>query len=704
VFRIGVPSQSGAWRALIALAAAALGFGSAQAVVALQPEAQASRWTLGESSVPIEVAALAGDLPPRSDALDLWSYRAASPALPAFEAGTVDLDALVPDGGQLSVRLGAEAVGGPARPVRPPLDSPGVEDRPGPGPSPGPGRRPGEAARPPSHDSPRGKPPDRGAGVLIDRGARGQIVGRGLSCAPAAAPKAPAFHLGLTARQGIVEVRIDGALVTQCRGSWSAGALVLASGVRRVQVDDFALTPEGGAPFRDDFGSPLLVPTAGLVTALIFGALSWVGARRLAPAAWRSVGLALSPLLALPLLAALPLRGVLDALRLLEVPEPLGPFVFASIPAAIALSIATGALAASKRRAALVGLAPLVALLVAFLVALATRIPNLPDDTLGLTILAGLGAPLALLAYQNTHPTTRRVSTSYALTLLILCGAEFGLRHTALDKTWTATAGWRRASQEFTELLKIREYRTYPDEGFPVRPPEPDPTRKRIVALGGSSTGGAYQMDDIDQFWPRRLQDRLPGWQVVNQGVGGWNTLHVRLYMESQIERLDADIYALYIGHNDILSSSPVPYRQLYASWSAPDGWVRATSEALNRTRLYVGLKYTILALSSRKAAVAVPVPDARENIAAIIAAAHSHGARVLLVTEGLNPDPYPMAPYGEMLASLAEATGSGYLDAASAFAKEDPDLFLDDCHLSVEGHEALAGWINAKLRADGWL
>ena len=33
-----------------------------------------------------------------------------------------------------------------------------------------------------------------------------------------------------------------------------------------------------------------------------------------------------------------------------------------------------------------------------------------------------------------------------------------------------------------------------------------------------------------------------------------------------------------------------------------------------------------------------------------------------------------------------------------------EPDLFLDDCHLSQEGHVRLSGWIAETLEGAGWL
>jgi lysophospholipase L1-like esterase len=99
-----------------------------------------------------------------------------------------------------------------------------------------------------------------------------------------------------------------------------------------------------------------------------------------------------------------------------------------------------------------------------------------------------------------------------------------------------------------------------------------------------------------------------------------------------------------------------------------------------------------------------VPVGDARDNLGAVVELARAHHAKVLLMTEGLNPDPAPMRPYGEMLAGL-QADDVAWLDAAGAlWEADDPTLFLDDCHLSVPGHERLATMVEAKLRALGWL
>ncbi len=660
-------------RVLGALVGAAIGWGAWEAAARSLPEADGD-WILRGASVPLEAPTSSGPLRSDPAALDLWAYRGASPRLPPFADGTVTLRARVPDDGQLLVRFGAETTAGPEQPVRIELDRAA-------------GRGP---ALPPPKPAGAGvqRPPEQGATLIVDRSARAAIFGRNLTCDPAPAPP-ERFQLGVEARGGTLTVSVDGRPVTRCRGAWGPGALVLGAGVRRVQVDDVAVTA-GGATLVEDFGGPARAPFAGALLALV-GALLGTRLRR-------GYALALLPTLLLPLLGRLDVRGLLDTLRLLEVPDALGPPLLVGVPAVTAAVLVAGARASSLQGAAVRGLLGLAPAAVAAALA--------PPDAAGWLLLGALGVLVAALGWVNTHPFARRVPASWALVALLVLGAEGAVRLTALNTSWTRTAGWRRASEEFAELVELRRWRTYPDEGFPVRPPEPDPARQRIVALGGSSTGGAWQMDDIAQFWPKRLEERLPaGWEVVNQGVGGWNTLHVRLYLESQIERLAPDILVLYVGHNDILSTAPVPYRDLYARWQDPSSGVRAVADALNGSRLYVGLKYALLALRAREGAVAVPVTDARDNLAAILDLARGHGARVMLVTEGLNPDPLPMRPYGAMQAALAAESGALYLDGADLLWRAgDPDLFLDDCHLSVPGHTRLAGWIHDALDAAGWL
>lgn len=517
-----------------------------------------------------------------------------------------------------------------------------------------------------------------GASVLVDR-ARGQVAGlNGLTCT-AHAPPPERLDLRLSAQGDTVTVHDGETLLADCSGSRETGPVVISAGVRRVRID--AITVNGA---RTRFNAGL----RHWAWSLLFGGLFAAGGGALGRD--RRV-LGLLPLALVPLLLWVDARVLLDRMRLVQLGTFNGPVVLAG-----AATCLTALIAWAKgpwwRQAALTGG------LVLALGAAAT----LQSDPAPAWFLAGLPLlPWGALAWVNRNPVQRRVLWSYGLLAVALGASEVAIRVSPLSHGWSMTEGLQRASVEFEELLVLKEYSTYPKEGFPVRPPPPSDT-PRIVAMGGSSTGGAFQMDDLDQFWPQQLQDALSGWEVVNQGVGGWNTLHVRLYAESQMQTLQPDIVAVYVGHNDVLASSAVPYSQLYASYVPGQLDHRPL---LTRSSAYLGFKFMVLALGRPQAGVAVSVDDARDNLSALFDAADAQGARVLLMTEGLNPEPEPLAEYGAMQAQLAQSRGGLYFDAATYLHDQgDPDLFLDDCHLSRRGHQVLAAEIKRQLSDAGWL
>ena len=706
-------------RFLGALIGLSFGEGLWQTAVGLSPEADPDRWRLRASSVPIETAALNGELRRGPRALDLSFYQGASPRVPSFTEGQITLTARVPQDGQLRVYLGEnlDRVGPGAPQIgRPSGVGPGAPQLPAPTGTPNgpPGGGPGPQGIGPvqaGDEGPRSLPPGferptggafpssaarNGVGsVLIDRSARASITSPDMRCSPtsAKAPTNDRFTLGLNAQGRVLGVTLDGQEVMRCESVHQGGAVLFGAGVRRVQLEAVRVESPGQPVFEDHFSGLGRSPFAQGGLALLGAALGvFALARRVS---WL---IAASPLLLMAPLFRSDLRALLDGLRLIHVPEAAGPALLVGAPAlAMLLAVAS----ANLRLPHTLGLAAVVGGAVA---------AAFGDLSLGSALLGGLAVPWCALAWVNTHPVPARPAISWALCAVLAVGAELGLRGTATFSTWSTGRGWERAREEFAQLLEIQQHKAYPADSFPIRPPDPDPKTRRIVALGGSSTGGAYQMDDIDQFWPKRLEETLTraghqDWEVVNQGVGGWNSLHVRLYVESQIQRLDADIFVVYIGHNDILTTSPAPYRDLYARYQRGGGAAAAVSAKLSELRLYSGLRFLLLGLRDRGGAVAVPVEDAYDNLSALFDLAEANNARVMLLTEGLNPDPQPMGRYAEMQRDLAESRGGLYLNTAEKlWLTGEPDLFLDDCHLSQEGHVRLSGMIAESLEGAGWL
>ena len=656
-------------------------------------------WKLTDRPIELTSAELLGPLRNNPGAMELSALQGAQAPVALRPGDTVELDAELPEGGSILVKTG-QTVGIQAPNGRPP---PGAPNAGGPtsasGPSPGGGGpSPGGGGPTPDGPPPGGQPGGTGApgtekptpGVLFDFAGRRDIRGvGGLQCTPIALPSG---HIHATIEVGNSGATVhSGSETMTCSGERLAGPWMLRSGVSRVRVNAVAIRSGDttklrftGAPWwRGGVGGALMAGM-GAVLGLTAVRREWL-ARALAP-------LALGPFV-----AWLPAGRWLEAMRMLAFPEALLPVVVTGIAAALALYVG---LASRVSLGKILGAGALPTVLCLTLV---LRYPDAP----GWAVLCLGFVAWAGIAWVNVRRVAGVGLWSWLGILLALGSAEVGLRRTQLTDTWIRTVGYERAAKEFQELLELKQYRSYPSEGFPVRPSEPRPGVHRIVAFGGSSTGGAFQMDNLDYFWPKQLENRLSpsGWEVLNQGVGGWNTLHIRLYAESQLDRLKPDILALYVGHNDLFTRGVASHKQLLTQYrEGGKGAVAAIDSALHASRLFVGFKFFVLSWRG-DAAVAVPVADARENLTAILELAKERHIHVLLMTEALNPDATPMEGYAALEAQLAAEFGQASFDAARAFSTQaDPDDFLDDCHLSVTGHQRLAGWIEDQLRAVGWL
>jgi lysophospholipase L1-like esterase len=303
---------------------------------------------------------------------------------------------------------------------------------------------------------------------------------------------------------------------------------------------------------------------------------------------------------------------------------------------------------------------------------------------------------------------------SLAAVSLGLFGLEGAVRGTRAGVQWSAQGartqaddiyGWVQQATEDFELMDGGQHRDYPDRGYPTAYAARG-DRQRLVAMGGSTTGGAFQSDDLDDFYPALLEGRLDGsFEVVNQGVGGWTTFHIRRYLDDHIEALDPDVLTLYVGHNDLLTPVPVPLADLYAARASSPRF-RAMSEQLRSVLLYQGFRYLLTSLRPAGRRVAVPIDDAEENVRAIVSTMRARGGRVVLMSEGLSPDPTPLGAYNAMLARVAsESEGVTYVDMAGAlYAAHGKRFFVDDCHLSQPGHRFVAGRIADHLSKEGLL
>jgi len=316
---------------------------------------------------------------------------------------------------------------------------------------------------------------------------------------------------------------------------------------------------------------------------------------------------------------------------------------------------------------------------------------------------AGLGGVVWLTRHA---PRVRLYNLSAFAAMAASLGAlEIALRWTELGKRWDGRDAGQSGSSDTVlsqfEALENGAFTDYPSAGFPARyAPRESPVR--IVAMGGSSTGGAFQNDDLADFYPARLDALLrPGAEVVNQGAGSWNSFHVRAYGEHWLPQADADIVTVYLGVNES-QRAPVTYRDLHGRWK--DGRLRSTPGPLASLRLLHGLRY--LSRGIRGAGeLAVPPDHFEDNLRDLAARVTGSGGRVLLMPEAAYPSAEAFAPYhGRMRDIAGDLDGVELLETSAALADGGAALFLDQNHLTDAGHGRLAEVMQAELARLGWL
>jgi len=473
----------------------------------------------------------------------------------------------------------------------------------------------------------------------------------------------------------------------------------IQSGLARVHISSITLNDRPHSPRGTSWTVFLFAGLAGGV--LVFGGT------RLRP----GLGGA-----ALPLLATLPLalgdmEGWLQGARI-HSSHPLWVALSLPIVTSVLVGLGIGMFRASRRHLSV----PLGRQALACAAAGALFFAGLsgfagPHQVWAGLAFGGVGAGLAVVVWANSRaqdlPAFNWVSLG-AISLAVLCG-ELGVRGTASGRSWAGLASPGLAleseanlSQSFSMLESDQVHTDYPDQGYPVSPP-PRGDALRIVALGGSSTGGAFVADNLETFFPSRLGDLLgDSVQVLNQGVGGWTTLHIRRYVETRLDDLDPDIGVVYVGHNDLLTRSRVPYRDLHRAWSGR----QKMSDLLGHSWLYRGMRFALESSLGRRDGAAVPQAHARENLEALAGAFSTANAKILLVPEVVTPPTPELLRYGAMMKEVAALHGNvAWFDPSEAL--RDPAngrVFLDDVHLSERGHGVMAKELRGALASLSWI
>jgi hypothetical protein len=398
----------------------------------------------------------------------------------------------------------------------------------------------------------------------------------------------------------------------------------------------------------------------------------------------------------------LPIDGarLAEAIRLVESSEDLLPVTVAGIGAALLAAIGWTARWAKTR--------PLPVALIPSL-AFAAGLGHLwsMQSTMGWAYALIMGGCLGGLVWVNVRSVQLR---HYNLIALLLAAALLGstevmVRFSSVGAFWNASNTQRGAGSLSTlieqfEALESGVHALYPAKGFPVKLP-PKQAQRRVACLGASSTGGAFQNDSLDEFYPALLPSMGPGnIEVVNQGVGGWNSFHLRKFLDGHIDSLDAEVWTIYLGVNENLPTA-IPFSELYDSWKS--GNLQQRSSALDRVRLFQGLRLLVRGMSPG-AGVGVPPEHLRDNLEHIVGLARGRSIKVLLMSEGVRPDPRILWHYSKVMEQVAQSGDDvHYLDTASMLDRMSDHAFIDTNHLTPTGHRLMAKAVGDELTRLGW-
>ena len=276
----------------------------------------------------------------------------------------------------------------------------------------------------------------------------------------------------------------------------------------------------------------------------------------------------------------------------------------------------------------------------------------------------------------------------------------------------------------------------YRNDEFPVKKPE---GVFRIVLLGGSTTYN-IGIDDNEKTWAAQLERILrdkygyKNVEVINAGVGGYNSWETLINLEFRVLDLDPDLIIEYEGTNDVHARfvDPASYRGddsgRRKQWDPPSIFFLEHS-ALFRVILrklgvthQVGIgnfvtpktaygpnsvkKHNPMELLEKN-----PPIYFRRNLNNMVAIAKANGANIMFSTWAYSPylDDYASKPYyqkgfeenNEVVREVAISDGIPLFDFAAVMPK-DEKYWYDGRHVNALGAEKMAGLFAEYLNGNG--
>jgi lysophospholipase L1-like esterase len=337
----------------------------------------------------------------------------------------------------------------------------------------------------------------------------------------------------------------------------------------------------------------------------------------------------------------------------------------------------------------------------------APRPPSVPSFTvrrsffLSFLIVCGLlGGAELILRLVGVAPPVRPALVARTVDVDI----DFPFMRADPELLWTLQPGYQGEFLGHPVSINSRGLRG------PEVAPRRTPGQRRVVCFGDSITFG-YGVGDAETY-ASRLDTLLAarGLEGVNAGVTGYTTYQVLRRLRRLAPWLEMDVATFWIGWNDA-SSRPVDdptYARRMRAATLLDGLAR-------HVYLYRGIKSLYLKGMMRRAerewdgaplGNRVPPDQYRENLAAIVGECRSRGIRPVfleLPRRRRAGETVTVPPHVSVLKELAAREHVPLLDVGDlgleAPVASNEAYFIDNLHLSAEGHRYLADRLARALR-----
>jgi lysophospholipase L1-like esterase len=259
--------------------------------------------------------------------------------------------------------------------------------------------------------------------------------------------------------------------------------------------------------------------------------------------------------------------------------------------------------------------------------------------------------------------------------------------------------------------INARGYR-----GPELRPREPG--LSRIVILGGSTAFGFGIASDEDTF-AARLERELAPAEAVNAAVIGYVSEQELALLRTEVLDLDPQVVIAFDGWNDFRMGRKRPDGTLASVISAEIEDLCAEAASAHRdfllaVRVAFSHVFRQIRARIRQALAPVPAPDAPafpteeevegrlapylRNVLAMDAACRAKGCRFLLLVQSERGRDAAYRTFATRAARALLEAGGEAIDAGT-LEELRPEHFLDDVHLTREGHALVARAVATRLR-----